>query len=239
VGAAMSDRLEFAKQFRGIANKLESIAAKGSDEWGVVRNRLSSQVGELFGTAVDAGCFHSVRYASGLVERARIEQQGGTDEGSSIFTSLIGPRGANVLGRHGLSNDTPQDLTDAGFCRRLARILEAEHDDANGTGPPQTTAPNDDGSAANEGSQNGRIECGDTYFTDDLCNELHVTPPTLNKYVAEAGVPKTKRGGGGRRYTSDERLRILRAVAMSAQADTAKIAREILAEIESKSKAQK
>lgn len=128
MGKAMADRLQFAQQFRDFADQLESILANGNGEWPSERIRLLSKVGALFGTAVDAGCFHSLRYAPGLVETARTERQGGTDEGWSIYTLLIGRRGTNVLGRQGLSSDALDNLTDAGFCRRLVDILDSEDD---------------------------------------------------------------------------------------------------------------
>lgn len=78
-----------------------------------------------------------------------------------------------------------------------------------------------------------------TYTTVDMCRELEITSATLTKYARMSGVRPTKRGGRDRRYTSDERLQILRVAALYAPATTAEIARDTLDEIESKSKAQK
>jgi hypothetical protein len=104
----------------------------------------------------------------------------------------------------------------------------------NGSGQPQTIGSNHGGPAGNE---NGSPS--ETYFTKELLGKLGVSSPTLIKFVSEAGVPASKRGKRSRRYTSDEWLKILKAAVHIGQADVKKRARQILAEIESKSKAQK
>jgi hypothetical protein len=79
-----------------------------------------------------------------------------------------------------------------------------------------------------------------TYLLADLLKELGgISSATLNKYVRLTGVRNSRCGERDRRFTSDERLEIMEAIACNASADIATKAREILVEIESSSKARK
>jgi len=169
--AGVVGRLECARRFRRIAEQLDSNAAKSQNEL-PDRCRLLSKIGLLFGSAVDEGYYHSLRYVSGLVEEARVKPVDAKDEGRSIYLALIGPRGARVLGNQGLSSDGLNDVSDAGSCRRLARILEHEHEHQ----PVDTNI----GSTEVDSKQAAEI-----VSYDDICTLLVIKKHRLQNVVSE------------------------------------------------------
>jgi hypothetical protein len=74
-----------------------------------------------------------------------------------------------------------------------------------------------------------------TYSPRQLCKEFDITSPTLNKYAKAAGVKVPGKGKRNFRYSTEDRLCVLRKIAETAPTEESDRAAKLLAKIEAKS----
>src|SRR5688572_22491531 len=130
-----SNRLEYARQLRDIADQLESNAAgtaKAQEHWRNERRSLLSRTGSLLSSAVDRGYFHSLRDFDVFVDEAKHSKSYlASDEGERISIALTVRLSSGRYSRLWQRQHALEGMSDMDVCRWCARILEREQENEN------------------------------------------------------------------------------------------------------------